>query len=140
MVQANELRVGNIINSKLLGTNHTVMGFLKNRDGGIIIYTDLQESYSEIDDWQFILLTYEILLKCGFTKLESGWFSKSYFTDCKEMSETMAINYNIITGRCGIVDTDCEGCIAMTGQVLKYLHQLQNLYFALTGAELVIQW
>lgn len=67
-------------------------------------------------DYEPIPLTPEILEKCGFEKGEKGfWF-------------TGGIEYNLEKNL-------LEGfgyCL------IEYLHQLQNLYFALTGEELQI--
>ena len=86
-----------------------------------------------------IPLTPEILEKLGFEHTRSDWFDKKYFTDCIEAAEVMKITINAITGRCAIMDTDLDGTPAMTGIEIKYLHQLQNLYFSLTGTELNYQ-
>lgn len=75
------------------------------------------------DIYQPILLTEDILLKCGFEKGEDSDFT--YFK----------LN--------GVEFTD----ISPSGYELSYyestpmlhLHQLQNLYFALTGEELTFQ-
>ena len=60
-----EIRIGNIINSKLLGTNHLVQGFII-KNNKQYLYTDLQESYSDLEDWQSIKPTEEYILKLGF--------------------------------------------------------------------------
>ena len=73
-----------------------------------------------------IPLTEEILLKCGFVKDD---FSKTYV-------RYSIGNFNIIH------DTDkdifiCDG-IKYTLVCVEYLHQLQNLYYVLTGEELEV--
>ena len=75
-----------------------------------------------------IPLSEEVLLKCGF---EKGDFSKTYV-------RYSIGNFNIIH------DTDkgifiCDG-IKYTLVCVEYLHQLQNLYYALTGEELEVKW
>lgn len=94
-----------------------------------IVFTISREDFSfknglaNIEDFRAIPLTEEILLKkCGF-EFDSVYISynNGYFT----------LIYN-------------EGHISLVveGQWLtleiKYLHQLQNLYFALTGEELTV--
>ncbi len=91
-----------------------------------------------IDEIDPIPLTEDVLLKCGFEELNYGWYSKNYFTDCKESPEVMSIKINLTTGRCGIGNDDSGTCDAMTGKIITHVHQLQNLHHALTGHELTI--
>ena len=129
MIQANELRIGNWVQLK-----SDISGQLKN------IQVDSEWFMSEADQRlsEPIPLTPEILEKCGFVVVKSGWYKKNYFTDCNEAVEEMQISYNIFTGRCGIGDADNDWGTAMLGKTFTSLHQLQNLYFALTGTELII--
>lgn len=68
-----------------------------------------------------IPLTEEWLLKCGFEYCDTVT-PKAYWLNgvCIEKVDSMFIEFSY-------------------GIVLKYLHQLQNLYFALTGEELNIE-
>lgn len=76
-------------------------------------------SFNDLTDYEPIELTEEILLKCGFVNcgiLENHFYIKGMLVwKCEEMF---------------IHDK--------TGVQLKHLHQLQNLYFALTNEELII--
>ena len=105
---------------------------------------DITQKVAEIEgngkDCFEILLTDDFLLNAGFKELNYGWYAKEYFTDCMESAEVMSIQINLTTGRCGIGDTDFGGCNAMTGRVIKYVHQLQNLVYFLTGSELEVVW
>lgn len=67
-----------------------------------------------------ILLTEEILLKCGFKKTNKSWLFDS------EIGKYHINSKNFISGFGGKL-INC-----------KYLHELQNLYFTLTGNELQI--
>lgn len=67
-----------------------------------------------------IKLTEEILLKCGFKRSITGNFEITDFV--------FSLCNNTI---CSIVSSNFKPTI-------KYLHQLQNLYFALTNEELEI--
>lgn len=110
MIQANELRIGNWV--KLKGTDriYTITFPLHN---------DLAEQWhNTLNHIEPISITPEILEKCywnGYNKL--------------------SINSNF--------KIDKEGrlyyCGDYTGINIDCLHQLQNLYFALTGQELNIQ-
>lgn len=70
-----------------------------------------------------IPLTEEILLKCGFRKSKSGMYLFDKFSfDLSDFEFGVESDYYYLT----------------ISENLKYLHQLQNLYFALTGQELEI--
>lgn len=132
MIAANELRIGNwvmydnrlfqieAISRSLPCLNTDEFGI------GVVDWNNLQP----------IPLTTEILEKCGFEKGLSEWYNKKYFTDCKESAEVMELQINLKSFRCGIFDTDFGGTNAMTAKRIEHLHQLQNLYFALTNTEL----
>lgn len=124
MVKAEELRKGILINSKLLGSNHTVTGFIS-RNGRDFLYTDLQESYSDLEDWQGIALTSEILEDAGFANVHGSNYKK---------------------GPLFISNWADKGLIFWPDETkddevreIASVHQLQNLYFALTGEELTIK-
>lgn len=75
-----------------------------------------------------IPLTEEILLKCGFVEDGNKWFNKDsiilgYMTTDKYLQ--CEIKANEFDTKWRLLD-------------IKYLHQLQNLYFALTEKELEI--
>ena len=65
-------------------------------------------------------LTEEILLKCGFEKHNKEFWFKDFFIGLIDNS------FNLKEG-IGVYVAD-----------VYYLHQLQNLYFALTGEELTV--
>jgi hypothetical protein len=74
-----------------------------------------------------IPLTPEILEKCGFVIIEQGrlcvWFED--FELCQLNSDKNKLGL--------------YWCEHYTGVSIEYLHQLQNIYFALTGEELNIK-
>ena len=123
MIKANELRIGNKVSNDrcICEINHIYgMDFincsLKTKQGNYInAHYDLIEP---------VPLTEEILLKCGFKPIGidgNRWVLQlcigEYFT-------IEAYNYIFY-------------CTLCTWVEFKYFHQLQNLYFALTGSELV---
>jgi hypothetical protein len=75
-----------------------------------------------IDEIHPIPLTKEILLKCGFEILPWGYVKKS--------SMDFGIRLNLKT-----FNYEVSGNNSVK---IQYLHQLQNLYFALTNEELKI--
>lgn len=119
MIQVNELRIGN---------------WAKWGDTFYRIEEVINGNYDYLHP---IPLTPDILEKCGFVAKENNWFCKQYFTDCKEATEMMVIGINLKSGRCYIADVD-EFSPAMIAYRIQYLHQLQNLFFALTGEELEV--
>jgi hypothetical protein len=92
----------------------------------------------EVNFLKPIPLTEEWLLKFGFKQKPINGFEINYFTDCKESAEKMGILINLCSNRCAILDTDTDEQSAMTSKIIYYVHQLQNIYFALTGSELQI--
>lgn len=123
MVQAEELRIGNYV-------NYPFGGMQKIRNGD-----DIDNIYEAAGEP--IPLTPELLEICGFTTEKDNWYTKKYFTNCKEQAEVNIISINSKTFRCGICN-DEDYSYAMTGKELLYLHQLQNFYRWLTGEELPV--
>ena len=135
-MKASELRIGNYILADTLDglfMPHFVVG-------GDILAIQNDELPCETKP---IPITPEILEKCGFEKIEYHPFWR-----LNQKSNT-AIVYGC--GRDGdgfpIVRDDsqyrkyfaCEDDMySWQGKEIKHLHQLQNLYFALTGEELAI--
>lgn len=77
------------------------------------------DSFNDLIDYEPIELTEEILLKCGFEYDGAFYFKDGIFLEYEDNSLRL----------------DC-----MSDSVnIKYLHQLQNLYFALTNKELNVK-
>lgn len=128
MMKATELRIGNYLNTK---------------DGKLAIVEKITKddfiAYSGMITklpLSPIPLTEEWLLKLGFEEFTNKWFNIKYFTDCRDTSEMFLISYNITSGRLSISDPYEDNCLIYASKVLNHVHQLQNLYFALTGEEL----
>jgi hypothetical protein len=126
-MKANELRVGNYIS--LLGIDKQVEGIanLRNRrDMYWITCKDIVDV--KIIHFKPILLTEEWLLKFGFEKEK---IQLTTYTKIK-LSITLKTN-EYVSGR-----TYFNSWCILEKQI-EYVHQLQNLYFALTGEELTIK-
>jgi len=113
-MEANEFRINNIVEnpygtSIIYGiSNDCVQITLKN-----------SESVFDFDfeDIKPIILTEDLLLKCGFDSFGSRWMKKELPLDL----------------------INCDGFyMANVKEEIKYLHQLQNIYFILTNKELEI--
>ena len=123
MIKANELRIGNEL------INGTVVSLSKDD----VIVNDGYQNWKQsrlTDGFEPYPLTEEWLVKFGFVKRPNSsmvqfWsidtfnlYHEFYNGDYIELS-----NYYLEKGSC---------------KQLEYVHQLQNLYFALTGEELTI--
>jgi hypothetical protein len=123
MIPFKELRIGNLV---------TLDGFVQpiqviNAYKGHLCFANAMGNFENDSDdksIQPIALTDEILLKCGFDSgiLKAGNLFLQQFDDDK--------GFVFITG-----DADDP----LNDKPVQYLHQLQNLYFALTGEELNIE-
>jgi len=143
-MKSTELRIGNWIDDTSEdGGFFQVEGICKDKEGFsgyYIIYRNgsfkcsLEEDELESDLIQIkpIPLTEEILLKCGFKKDLDGSFQKndvSIFLD-KRFKTNLYLQTNDSNRNFIWFGYECK---------IQHLHQLQNLYFALTGEELNIE-
>ena len=133
-MKASELRIGNLVDlgnriAKVIEINHLAC-----------VVVDLEETQDTIEDYERtkpILLTEEWLLKFGFYKDEEYWWIGRI--DCKycfkyrDWADNWAFYIEYTDGRPS--DDGVKYPIAFD---IKYVHQLQNLYFALTGEELIL--
>lgn len=124
-MKASELRIGNKVD--LYGSTATIQG-----QDFVNHYTTDDRNF---DRFKPILLTEEWLLKLGF-KVEYCDDGTPYYT--KDLSESKYCSLSIMS-------SDENGFMEITlfpyGQWFRYryVHQLQNLYFALTGKELEVK-
>ena len=122
-MKSSDLRIGNLVDlgnriAKVTEINHLAC-----------VVVDLEETQDTIEDYERvkgIILTEEWLLKFGFElDIEDDGYSKGKYK----------------------ISVSDEGCIFFIYDSyypieiceFKYIHQLQNLYFALTGEELVVK-
>ncbi|HMR90255.1 MAG TPA: hypothetical protein PKD51_18965 [Saprospiraceae bacterium] len=120
MIQANELRIGN----KLLFTDSPHQGILTVNSAIIKQAEDDIKRFNYF--FQPIPITEEWLLKFGFESLRDGWFMFSEKGDIK-FDISYITESNIYFYCCGKTRT------------LKFVHDVQNLYHALTQTELQIK-
>lgn len=122
-MEAQELRIGNIIQVEndyeyIQGLQSTIAKCcLLGYDKGV---------WQKYEDIQPIHITKGWLLMFGFTQQSLGFVNLNYY--CKNN-----IVYSLSDGN---VELDNPN-IALTQ--IKYVHQLQNIYFALTNEELTIK-
>jgi hypothetical protein len=129
MIKATDLRVGNLLNY------HTAEGDI------LPSKMDWQDfKWIDEDEKGFNLvhspipITEELLIKAGFRLYETGYFcldilgEKFYFTIGAKYDKTPKI----------IMDNG-KDALSYTLKHIQHLHQLQNLYHALTGEELIFE-
>lgn len=137
-MKAKELRIGNLIYSDTKQVT-VIDGFMNNS-----VYKNVDDErvrfiLSNITYCNGILLTEEWLLKFGFGRIKQQNPNLSdtdypyYFRINEGFTNEMTIEdlnssvcFVFSYGRCSIIK-------------IEYIHQLQNLYFALTGEELTLK-
>ena len=124
-MKAKELRIGNyIIEFKGIKDNENKYS-IKKVNTRIL---RLIESETRTDNYLSFIpipLTEEILLKCGAEKINHIDGSKFHLIQNKKTNIKIRFYKTLVSVNSSFSIYD-----------LKYLHQLQNLYFALTGEEL----
>jgi hypothetical protein len=91
---------------------------MRNTDNGRVYDIKLSAAPS-LDKIEPIPLTEELLLKCGFEK--RVWGNVTYYNPNLDLDRDFRVRG---------IDWNVQ---------IKYLHQLQNLFFALTGEELEVK-
>lgn len=144
MINANELRIGNYVD--FYGNHIRVWSILsptpqreKRYDGKCILEIGSPDSFNvPIDEVNPVALTEELLLRCGFeVKIEHD-VCKRYYIGENPITKDWYVSlvWIIEPKSAGMPDYPFY---SNGGHVIKYLHQLQNLYFALTGEELTLK-
>jgi len=123
MIKPGELRLNNSVISKCHQGLITEVRDLSPTSLKLWANPFANYKYEDIDP---IPLTPEILQKCGFPETKGLWYEheiSSFFLDGSG---------NFFAGEVLNVDSP------VIAKNIKYLHQLQNLYFMLTGSELTV--
>lgn len=139
MIQANEVRVGNRFIRELHTHNRGLdydKDFVLDEDNMGMLFVDIRLALNDLFP---IPLTEQILISSGFKKFshEPGYT----LGDDDEKSERCD-EYSL--GKLSIMDWGNGFILSNSNSFdlrieLKSLHQLQNLYFALTGKELKVE-
>lgn len=135
MTNLKELRLNNWVYSLEIGGYVQIASIdsecvtLKDHVTWDYVYADMIEP---------IPLTEEILLKCGFSCTEESETSKGF-----SIGENI-VTYDYLVYLTWLKSIDGKGLDPYPfyrngGHIVKHLHQLQNLYFALIGQELKIE-
>lgn len=113
-----ELRIGNYVYA---GKNNFVCRFES--------FYGMTNFESKPDNYSPIPLTEEWLLKFGFEKDDDV----NQYWICSELNHLIYVYYEKSRSCFAMIYNGSQFC------VIQYVHQLQNLYFALTGEELEIK-
>lgn len=124
-MEVQELRVGNYLFKYGEVVKIVEIGIKHKGDTNYYLRSENDNCGYWIDQFNPIPLTEEILLKCGFKKRSDGHFNMF------KHSEVDIIICNDFSS------WQCDG-INFSVNRIKYLHQLQNLYWCLVGKELNI--
>lgn len=128
MIEVKELRVGNLFSSESMELVVTGIepGLIKSE------INNKPVNLFDINCYP-IPITPEWLERLGFKRTEYNSFNKGFIVNGLQSG----IELNEIVGR-GTSDHENTGVYHVEGLKIqiKHIHQLQNLYFALTGSEL----
>lgn len=125
---SSELRIGNIVNTSDY-INLEVLGISSINVGLKLECTKFISV--NIDELKPIPLTKEWLVKFGFDFSVDTWYLNGvavWETECCDAKGNEETGFFYELRDVGMMDMN-----------IKYVHQLQNLYFALTGKELIIK-
>jgi hypothetical protein len=137
VMEARELRIGNCIIWR--GANHIIESISKNE---IRIDWYYPDNITTVEELEPTPLTNEILKKCGFNDDDN--LGTRYSFQVLRSHEQLISTHEYVLGKFEHESTDefRLACDDYTFDIqlphIKYLHQLQNLHFALTGEELKI--
>jgi hypothetical protein len=135
-MEAKDLRIGNLINY------HMVDELDERTEWDELNTVDIDDltwllNHSEDQNFKPIPLTPEWLEKLGFIPKSTGWFEKKIVTI---MTDSVSIiNINVRSGSCSLMDDDDDTGSPAYLRPTRFVHDLMNLYFALTGKELIIK-
>lgn len=118
----NELRVGNIVLQ--LGLTESIVTAIDSKNQ---TFSTLEMSERSVDDFDGVLLTVDKLLEFGFDNIESDLYVLNGYYVSFDADRPLWFGKD----GCCMRETIKEG--------LQFVHELQNLYFILTGNELETQ-
>lgn len=122
-MEANELRIGNYINN--------LNKVLSITDGCILCTGLSMTGVMFIENPKPIPLTEEWLLNLGFTKHHSEFYNDVLYLI--NVTDNLEFDWGVYPKQLG------SGIQIKNSDKLKYVHQLQNIYFAITNKELTLK-
>jgi len=135
MIAANELRIGNAI---IIGGKHINVSLVS--DGDSVGFID-GETITCLPSKHFkpIPLTEEWLVKFGGEKESSFFRFGGYFYFDKKLFIEEILGEEVLANTDESKQYSGYHYFQVNQSEIKYVHQLQNLYFALTGEELQLK-
>ena len=140
-MKANELRSGSVIS---INGENVIVDHIKChedsvtiKNGFAIVFNDGDLETDGNDNIKPIVLTPEILEKCGFEYVTDWTVRDKRKHDCVTFLDLgyMYLASGMMGGGVTLFQNDRRS----TGTNIDYLHQLQNLYFCLVGKELQVK-
>ena len=133
-MKASELRIGNLVYVSDNETNIIFKQITPINIHNLMHLTGWDKSPIDIE-FEPIPLTEEWLYKFGFTNIDKG--DNDYITYADSNHDYyLQIDVRRKNGKYLILDNSFDDLRAFSMVDIMYVHQLQNLYFALTGKEL----
>jgi hypothetical protein len=129
-----ELRIGNLVDLGNRIAKIIEIGYLS------CVVGDLEETQDTIEDYERIKpipLTEELLYKFGFVDIDKRDHDYNIYTDSNH-DYYLQIDTRRKDGKYTILDNSFDDLRVFSMVDIVYVHQLQNLYFALTGEELTL--
>jgi hypothetical protein len=135
MINRNELRIGNLVEEKVLGYCKVDTILRKTAQ----VSKDESQSYSiDIENLLPIPLTPELLIKCGFKHQDGSYFIiEKYDEEFEGIRNAYDFSINFYNGEYQLMN-GCGDTEYVIGRTFNYLHELQNLFHALTNEELCV--
>ncbi len=115
MIRANEVRLGNWLTQFPENVSIQVQDLIQTEFSYLLNGLDLEL-------FRAIEITPELLEQFGFKKQYDCWYHGTFII--RDIFEELFYHPNGVN----------------VGQQIEYLHQLQNLYFAVSGEELDVEW
>ena len=148
MIQARELRIGSLFHPvDRSGTIQPATGLifkiveLKAFTVSAVLF---DENPAQVETWpefQYsdlspIQLTPDILSKCGFNRSRDGWYISSNHKIYDPLELGGSGNMVQVNRECYLLLNNDK---IIDATPIRHLHQLQNLYYCLTGQEIIYQ-
>jgi hypothetical protein len=143
-MRASELRIGNLVTDKFYDSFKTVIEIESVDEKGVNLSIEDDGRWAELAD-RWIEPEYRIDLLFGIPLTEE-WLLKFRFKEYKDFGHKTGCFDYINYGFSYLIDTKKIRIMHKGNNIshilqheVHYVHQLQNLYFALTGEELTIK-
>ena len=128
-MKANELRLNNWVRFSEEQIDFKVVEI---SEKGIAVVNVSEETWIELDQFEPIKLTEEWLVKFGLLGTSISSTKKNYWS--KERDFSIDVEFTFVNDELLYFYVLCQN----RKTNIQYVHQLQNLYFALTGEELTL--